>query len=300
MARAWRVLLFILSNAGRHDDMAAAAERLIEHAMRAGEDRLVRRGASVYATAVVLGSTPVDEALEKCRAIAARVDGDRRSEAIVFGALAVLHAMAGEFELARTLYRREREYLAALGPSRELATTSLDSARVELLAGDHAAAERELRRDDAELASMGETYFRSTVLGMLARTLVESGAVEEADRFSMAAQAMADADDVDTQILWRLSRSRLLAASQPAGAVQLADEAVTLATQTHGLQTTADAYRSRACVLLDLGRDEAATADLDEAAGLYERKGDRASLEATRALRSARLSGGAAAGARGG
>jgi class 3 adenylate cyclase/tetratricopeptide (TPR) repeat protein len=284
MARAWRVLLFMYGNAGQYDEMAAAAGQLIEHATQAGEERLVRRGAAVYATAAVLGSTPVPEAIRRCEAIAERVRGDRRSEAIVFGALALLYAMDGRFEEARVFYRREQEYLVSLGPSRELATTSLDSARVELLAGDLETAERELRRDDAELEAMGETYFRSTVVGNLARILVEAGRLEEADRYSMAAQAMADPDDVDTQILWRLSRSRIVAAGDPDAAVRLADEAVALASETNALQSRADAYRNRARILIDLGREAAAASDLAEALRLYDLKGDRASLEATRPM----------------
>jgi class 3 adenylate cyclase/tetratricopeptide (TPR) repeat protein len=282
MARALRYLLFVHGNAGRYDEMANAAEQLIVNAKRAGEDRLLRRGAAAYATAVVLGSTPVPEAIRRCDEFADLVRGDRRSEAIVFGALAQLHAMNGDFELARTLYRREQEYLGTLGPSRELASTSLDSARVELLAGDLAAAERELRRDDAELEALGETYFRSTVTALLARTLLERGARDDADRYCLAAQALADPDDVHSQVLWRLTRSALLLPDRPAEALGVADEAVALAAETADLRSHADALRNRAQLLVAVGRGEEAEASFDEAFRLYERKGDVASPAAAR------------------
>ena len=284
VARAWRFLLFIHANAGRYDDMAEAAEQLMEHAALAGEDRLVRRGAALYANAALLGSTPVPQAIERCESIAERVHGDRRSEALVFGALAQLRAMTGEFDIARSLYRREQEYLEALGASRELASTSIDSARVELLAGDLATAERELRRDDADLELLGERYFRSTVDGLLARVLWLAGDMVQADRFSSLAEDLADPDDIDGQVLWRLSRSRLLTATDPDGGLALADQAVEMTAASAGLELKADVLRNRAELLLDLGRPAEAEAAAEAAIQLYERKGDRVSVEAMRRI----------------
>jgi tetratricopeptide (TPR) repeat protein len=212
------------------------------------------------------------------------VAGDRRSEAIVFGALAQLHAMAGDIGLARTLYSREQEYLETLGPSRELASTSLDSARVEILAGDLSRAEQELRRDDAELEALGERYFRSTVAGLLAKVLHQGGSTAEAARYCTLAEELADPDDVDSQVLWRLTRSRLLAGEDQAAARALADEAVELADNTAGLILRADALRSRAELLSDLGDAARADENLAEAVLMYERKGDVLSAAAARSL----------------
>jgi class 3 adenylate cyclase/tetratricopeptide (TPR) repeat protein len=280
VARAWRYLLFVHANAGRFDDMAMAAEQLMEHAGLAGEDRLVRRGAAIYTTAVVLGSTPVDQAIEHCEGLLERVAGDRRSEAIVFGALAQLHAMAGDFELARTLYRREQEYLESLGPSRELASTSMDSARVEVLAGDLARAESELRRDDMELEALGERYFRSTVDGLLAMVLWQQGS-GDADVFCRKAEELADPDDTGSQIYWRLARAGLTVAEDPAAARRIADEAVSLAASTSGPTILADALRGRADVVTLLGDRDQARQDLEYALELYRRKGDVVSAAAT-------------------
>ncbi|HUG30301.1 MAG TPA: adenylate/guanylate cyclase domain-containing protein [Candidatus Limnocylindria bacterium] len=291
IARAWRFLLFVHGNAGRYDDVAHAAEQLMEHAARAGEDRLERRGAAVYAGAAAFGSTPVPQAIKRCESVAERVQGDRRSEAIVFGALAHLHAMAGDFELARTMYRREREYLEVLGPSRELASTSLDSARVELLAGDLTAAERELRRDDAELEALGERYFRSTVVGLLAKVLWLRGELAEAERLCALAEEIADPEDVDTQVLWRLTRSRLLASTDPDQARAVAATAVEMADGTVGLVLRGDAWRNQAELLAGLGDDAGAEASFREALRLYEQKGSVVSAEMVRA----HLAGGLAA-----
>ncbi len=281
-ARASRVLLFMHGNAGRYDDMALAAEQVVELATQAGEDRLVRSGAAVYTTAAVLGSTPVDQAIVRCEQILERVRGARRSEAIVLGALARLRAMIGDFETARDLYRREQEYLGALGPSRELASTSLDSGLVELLAGDLDAAERELSRDDRELEALHETYFRSSVSAQLARVLLFAGRRNEADRHATVAQALTDEGDVDGAVQWRLTRSRLLVGIDADAAVRMADEAVELAAGTAGMILQADALRSRADVLDDLGRSDEAAASRAEAIRRYELKGDRVSAALAR------------------
>src|SRR4029077_9906248 len=105
-----------------------------------------------YATTALLGPTPVSEALATCERLTREVEGDRKAESVVLGVMAQLHAMRGDFELARTLYRRAAAILADLGPSVTSSTLSTESSRVEALAGDFEAAERELRRDDQSLA----------------------------------------------------------------------------------------------------------------------------------------------------
>ena len=78
-ARAWRLLLLIHGNEGQYDELAGAAQHLIDEAGRANEPRLVRQGATGYAIGSVLGSTPVAEALEVCRRVLVEVGGDRRA-----------------------------------------------------------------------------------------------------------------------------------------------------------------------------------------------------------------------------
>jgi tetratricopeptide (TPR) repeat protein len=273
-ARAWRVLALLHGNAGRYDELADAAQNLIEAAGAADEPRLVRQGATGYAIGAVLGTTPVDEALEVCRRILSEVGGDRLAEAIVCGALAQLHAMQGDFAAARQHYRQEVSLLSDLDVSRESASTSIDSARVELLAGDLEAAEEHLRRDDAELAGMGERYFRSTVVGLLGRVLLLRGLTDDAEAFVVLAEALSDADDAWSQVLWRATRARLIATEHPDRALELAQQAVALSETTTDLDLRGDTLADLGEVLLDTGRPDEAAARLAEAVALYERKGD--------------------------
>jgi class 3 adenylate cyclase/tetratricopeptide (TPR) repeat protein len=282
-ARAWRVLSLIHANAGQYDDIADAAEHLIEEGMRSGEERLVRQGATGYAVASVLGTTPVPEALATCERILGEVTGDRRAEAIVCGALAQLRAMQGDFEAAREMYRQEVSLLADLGVSRESASTSIESARVEILAGDLAVAETYLRSDDALLAELGERYFRSTVAGMLGRVLLLREDSVEAEAFVVLAEALSETDDAWSQVLWRSARARLLADSAPERALELAQGAVDFAETTADLALRGDAWCDLGEVHVSAGRRDEAKEAVAAARALYELKGD-----ATSAARAAR------------
>jgi ATP/maltotriose-dependent transcriptional regulator MalT len=166
--------------------------------------------------------------------------------------------------------------LADLGPGVVAASTSIDTAQVEILAGDLSAAEQALRRDDEALAAMGEQYVRSTVAGLLAKVLVLQGRMDEADEFAERTRELAAEDDVDPQIAWRLVRAKVLAHR---GDVE---EALVLAEEALTLSHAADNPRLRASVLVDRAEIQAraerqadAEASWTEAITLFERKGDR-------------------------
>jgi tetratricopeptide (TPR) repeat protein len=280
-ARAWRVLSLIHANAGHYDHIADAAQHLIEEGTASGEERLVRQGATGYAVAAVLGTTPVTEALAVCERILHDVEGDRRAEAIVCGAVAQLRAMQGDFDEARQMYRQEMSLLDDLGTSRESASTSIESARVEVLAGDLEAAEAHLRRDDALLAELGERYFRSTVAGLLGRVLLLRGAYDDAEAFVVLAEALSESDDAWSQVLWRSARARLLAASDPDRALELAQGAVDFAETTADLELRGDAWSDFGEVHAEIGNGDDAIKALHQALGLYQRKGDTTSAART-------------------
>jgi class 3 adenylate cyclase/predicted ATPase len=287
-ARSLRILAFVDGRAGRYDDAARAARDLVEQAGRVGEERLVRRGAAIYASAAVLGSTPVAQALERCREIRERVAGDRRAEAVVAGATAVLLAMRGSFDEARAAYREEQELLRELGPSVEASSTSIESARVEVRAGNLEAAIAELRRDYADLESMGETYFRSTIAGLLGRALEMNGAIDEADAYAIRARKLADEEDAWSQVLWRITQAAVLARRGSRDeAARLASDAVDIANATADPVLAADALRE-AGLILGVGEHGPGADMLRRALALYEAKGDVTSAAAARSALDAR------------
>jgi class 3 adenylate cyclase/tetratricopeptide (TPR) repeat protein len=284
LATAWRALAWAHGTVGRFGETAAAAEYAIVHATRAGDVRQQRRAAAQYAVAALYGPTPADAAIRRCEGILRSARGDRRTEGLVSSLLARLVAMQGDVERGRSLYRHAQATLAEAARDVVAASTSLDSCGVEVLAGDLAAAEAELRRDYAALEALGERYLRSTVAGELARVLAMRGDGDAAWTFSRAAEELAALDDVASQALWRLGRARLLARSEPGEAVRLANDAVQLLAATDARVTQAEALRDLAEVCFSAGREAEAHDAAARALELHEAKGNVVAAAGTRAL----------------
>jgi class 3 adenylate cyclase/tetratricopeptide (TPR) repeat protein len=210
LAKAWRIVAAVHATVCRWEDTAIAQQRAIEHARAAGLRRQEARTTAAYTLSLSEGPTPVPEGIELCREIIARGFADRQAEAVALCSLASLLALDGDFEQARELYRRARHLREDLGATVLAASTSLTSGRVELLAGDAAAAEADLRRDDATLAAIGERYLRPVVLATLAQAVYVQEELAEADELAATASQLAAEDDVEAQALWRLVRAKVL------------------------------------------------------------------------------------------
>ena len=207
------MLAWAHGTACQYGEAATAAQRAMEHASLGEDERQRQHAASQYAIAALYGPTPVPEGVERCESIVAGALEDRRTQGLVMSLLSSLRAMQGEFTAARDLYTRARLMLEEVGCSVVAASTSQQSCRVELLAGDPAAAERELRRDFDELSEMGERYFLSTAAGELARAVYAQGRYVETEELTRIAEELSADDDVTSQALWRSVRAKALAAA---------------------------------------------------------------------------------------
>jgi tetratricopeptide (TPR) repeat protein len=284
LARAARLEMHTQVMLGRFSDATKSAARIVEHARRVGEERLVSRSVTPIAYILVHGPVPVPEALERCRALVDGVQGDRKVEAILLGALAQLLAMHEELDEARATYRRAQEILGELGAGIDGLSTSIDSGRVEMLAGDLEAAERELRRDYDALAAIDERYFRSTIAAILAEVLWERGDRDEAATYATIAEEISDADDVLSQVIWRSVRAKLLAAEgNGTDGIAMALAAVEMAAATEEIWLHADALAALGEAHQLAGHPESAGPPLEEALRLYDLKGDLASADRLRA-----------------
>jgi ATP/maltotriose-dependent transcriptional regulator MalT len=245
---------------------------------------MAARGAAGYASVALRGSLPTSAVLERCEKLLTQIAGDRKAEAVIAGVLAQLYAMQGDFERARELYEDQRRMLGDLGPSVTAMSTSIERARVESLAGDLETAERELRADDVALEELGERYFRSTVVAMLAGVLAAQGRAEEAEPVVATARDLADDDDVLSQVLWRTARARILAdAGGLDEAVEEARRAVALATDSADIDLLGDALTELGGVLARTARPDESGPPWREALALYERKENLVSAERVRA-----------------
>ena len=169
-----------------------------------------------------------------------------------------------------------RELLEDLGLRLEWGGMAQGFFFVEMLAGDPGAAERELRRGYEILHGLGEKSYLSTLAAMLAHALYAQGRYEEAEQFARISGEAAGAEDLTSNIMWRSARAKLLARRGDLdGALGLIGEARSLAERTDFLNIQADVQADRAEVLRLGGRGGEAAEALEEAARLYEKKGNR-------------------------
>jgi class 3 adenylate cyclase/tetratricopeptide (TPR) repeat protein len=243
----------------------------------AGDTRMADDALGWEASAVVHGPTPVDAGFARCEEILGRLRANPWATALAQHQLAGLHAMRGEFETAFALLDQANAVLDGFSPTVD-AAVSHPEVLVAMLAGDPARAERHLRLGRRRLAAMGERAVLASTEAQLGHVLLEQGRAAEADRLARRAAALATADDLSAQVMWRRVRARVLAGrGRLRDAERLADEAVALAERTDYLNDTAAAFEDMASVQDAAGRpggaDEARRAALER----YRRKGNAVS-----------------------
>lgn len=282
LARLWRLLTTIEVVGARFGAAEVAALEMVAQATRAGDAVMESRMLQNLAVLAPVGPTPVPEAIVRCEAILERVADDRRAAANTQRALAQLHALGGDLESARALYRRARATLEDLGWRHDAALVSLDSGPVELLVGDPAVAEADLRRDHGALKEMGDTFFIPTTAVFLGEAIFRQGRHDEAAGFATECAETADPDDLAPQVLWRTLQARIdAAAGRSVPAHRLAREAVELSEGSDGPTLRADALLALAAVMATSDREEAVRA-AGQAAALYEAKASPAGLDRVR------------------
>ena len=134
------------------------------------------------------------------------------------------------------------------------ATQAFVGAQIELLAGDIAAAERELRGSTQAFDEIGATTSATTHRALLGEVLVALGRFQEAEELARRIAAEAPEHDVIAQVLWRCTLSRIKAREGSAR------EAVELATEARRLLADAE-FPQLAIAALTAAAEAAAAAD---------------------------------------
>jgi class 3 adenylate cyclase len=285
LARAWALLAFVpwfRCEAAAAED---ALRRAIEHARRAGDSRTEAQSLNLLVGAIGFGPLPVAEGIRRCQEILDRPDEQRRVRASALRALAGLKAMQGEFDEARATLATCRAILADLGLRVSAASATETYGIVELLAGDPAAAERELRAGYESLEQMGETFLVPVLSALLAQALYAQGRGDEALRFSKLSEQTAAPDDRFAHVQWRSARAKPLAQSgRTEEAETLARQAVALAEETDFLVVRGDALMDLAEVLRLGGGSDEVLPVVEQALRLYEEKGNVVAAARARAL----------------
>ena len=136
----------------------------------------------------------MDEAIQLCLYIREQVRSSPVAMAETLHPLAVLHAMRGEFDDARSLVREGNAIIEDLGRMYS-AGLSHHEALVEMLAGQPDVAEDRLRRAYETLDEMGEKTLLATTAAMLAQAIYAQDRPQEAWRFCEVSRGVAADED---------------------------------------------------------------------------------------------------------
>ncbi len=247
LARAWRLLGDVHWNRSRYAEADRAFERAIEYARKAGAAWEEAATLRQYTGSALYGPTPVPEVIRRCESVILASD-NRSAEAGALRTRGVASAMQGRFDEARTLVRQSAQILDDLGLKLRAAFVSDAAGFVETLAGDHAAAERELRAGYDSIGELGERAYLSTVSALLAHAIAAQGRSDEAETFCSLAEDVGADDDITTQVLWRSARARISASRGSfEDGLSFARAAAAMAEETDDINMQAD-------VLMDLAR----------------------------------------------
>ena len=273
LSKAWRLIASIHGLRCQYADAEDALRHAVAEARQAGDRRQELVSLPTYALSAGYGPTPVPEAIRICEQLLEQTADSRSAVALVHCVLAHLRGLAGDIETAREHYRTSRSIYDELGMRLYGALVSLDSAPVEMLAGNAEAAERDLRVDYETLIELGDKSYLPTTAALLAQALHELGRDEEAEQLTQVSEEHSFPDDVNSEVEWRCARARIKAGrGELEEAERLARDAVVKAMGTDFLEVQGNARLDLAEVLAHAGRTDEAAVEASDALAAYARK----------------------------
>jgi DNA-binding SARP family transcriptional activator len=285
LGRAWQVLWDLQQWRGAAAAQEHAAEQGREHARRAGS-RLDEAGSLGRLGRPVLdGPMPANEGIHKLQALLDELGGDPLGKAIVDGYLAPLLAMQGRFDDGRRLVAESSATMRELGMNQLRTLIDVLNGRVEMLAGAPAAAEKVTRTGAKRSIETADTWFYALSSVDLAR------AVCDQDRPAESLQILDESELRPSPPDRELFVERLTVRALALGRMGYLAEAETaaIAAVRHVEGTEFLGYHAEALLALAEaqrlgGQAEAAASALEEAASLFERKGNVVSAAKARAM----------------
>jgi predicted ATPase len=249
-----------------------ALERAAACARRSANHRAEWESTSWLLTNLMDLPIPIDVAIGRAEQLLEAAAGDPWAEAAVLLPLSLLYGYAGRFADARAACARAEAIFTRSGARLQWAIRAVGSGRMEMIAGNYAAAERDLREGYEALRALGERGRCATAVTLLAEAAYAQGRLGQAQRLTEEAEALAGAaDDFDAQGRWRATRAKLLARrGQHPAAARLAGDAVACVPATGGAPELAEFLVAQAEVLQLAGALDKAEASLRRALQFYQ------------------------------
>jgi DNA-binding SARP family transcriptional activator len=285
LGRTWLRVAYVRGGVlGDNKSRQEAAEEALVHYRRSGWSPATCLGE--LATALYYGPTRVPEALLRCDELREEAVSDLASEANLIVFAGGLEAMLGRFDEARRLVASARETFDEIGLSTTIANfCGTIGGAIELACEDYRAAEAILRESCQALEEMHEHALLSSRAAELAEALCALERFDEAGRWVAVSKQHAATDDMDAQTAWRAAEAEVKAAgSELAQAEELSRAAVSLAATTDMLNRRGRTSLVLANVLRLQGRLDEASAAIDAAARVFERKGNVVWAQSARRL----------------
>jgi DNA-binding SARP family transcriptional activator/tetratricopeptide (TPR) repeat protein len=284
LGRAWhqRALFFTGPLARKNEEIEDAARRAGAHYEKVGIGPETL--ATMLATTISWGATPVAEAIDRCQALLEEVPTPAW-RSFILPPLAILEAMASHFDTARGHLEEARHGRRESGDPDSIYTGVANIAgAVEFLAGDLAAAETILSVACAKVRERREDAWLGAHLADLADVAYVQQRINEALEMTTEALLVSPPDHRSVQAAARSVRAKALAR------LGLFDEAEPLARHAVALLESSDNLSNRAwmhvhlATVLELeGKLTEAGEALTQALQLFEAKGHVLMAERARA-----------------
>ena len=148
-----------------------AVERAADCARRSANYRAEQESAKLLVYNLFDLPIPVDEAVSRAESLLQAASGDSWAQAAILLALSLLYSYAGRFADARAALQQSQSIYAGAGAKFKVALHSSQAGRIELIAGDPAAAEQGMTAGYEVLRAMGECGWRAGAAATLAESL---------------------------------------------------------------------------------------------------------------------------------
>jgi DNA-binding SARP family transcriptional activator len=274
LARAWRLVAQAHYLGRSMASCVDASEQALRYARLAGDPFEEREILEWLVVALLLGPTPARAAITRFEELLGETPGRPLLQASLLAGLAHLYAMERRTDQALEAMARSKQIMDDEGEWVWIVTFWWGYLFV--WQDDPVTAEQELRPAYNAMKKLGGKSHFSSIAHELSHVVYALGRYDEAETLTRECEDACRANDVHSQILWRSIRANVFARRGAFDEAEgLALEAIGLAETSDFVPAHADALSAYAELLELAGRQEDARRALEDAIGLYERKGNQ-------------------------